>query len=167
MVLPRRPDEPTPEEQAVPPRGAVGPGGRDTPQRGPDGRFLPGNTLALTHGLRRQDDRDGLGGHLRSEVDAFVAGALRDENPATLSTRRRSLLEYRARIHRRVLQLDAALEDHGLLDRRHRLRATWLQRLESLISTAKGLDQTLGLETHTLAPPDLALVLRHHTPTKQ
>ncbi len=145
----------TPEE----PQKPVHP---EASQRGPDGRFLTGNRLALTHGLRRQNDGEGAGSDLRSEVESFVTESLRDEKAATLSPRRRSLLECRARLHRRIIGLDDALERHGLLDSRGRLRARWLQRLESMINTAKGLDQVLGLEPAPAEGPDLALVLRHH-----
>jgi hypothetical protein len=54
-------------------------------------------------------------------------------------------LEYRARVHRRVLQLDAALEVRGLIDRRGKLRVAWISKLESLITTARALDGLLGL----------------------
>ena len=132
----------------------------EPPQRGPDGRFLPGNTAALTHGLRRQTDAPDAGGDLKSEIDAFIVATLGDTPGAPVSVRRRILLQYRARLHRRILQLDDALERHGLLDSRRRLRARWLQRLESLINTAKGLDQVLGLDTRTAEPADLALALQ-------
>ena len=131
-------------------------------QRGPDGRFLPGNTLALTHGLRSQERGDGAVDDLQSGVESFVTGVLGHEPAPAPSPLRRSLLEYRARLHRRILQLDDALERHGLLDSRRRLRGRWLQRLESMINTAKGLDQVLGLEAPLAEAPDLALVLRHH-----
>ena len=132
--------------------------------RGPDGRVLAGNTLALTHGLRRRPQdpparRDPLA-HLQPQVDAFVAGAIRDEGGGEIPTRRKSLLEYRARLHRRIVQLDEAIDGHGLLDRRGRLRATWLQRLESMMNTAKALDQLLGLARRPPRVPDLALALR-------
>jgi hypothetical protein len=89
--------------------------------------------------------------YLQAQVDAFVAGCVVDEggDPAQIPTRRRALLDYRARIHRRVLQIDRALEMNGIYERggrKRRLRDTWLRRFESLISTAVRIDQVLGLE---------------------
>ena len=94
-------------------------------------------------------------------------GLVTDEGDAEISTRRRSLLEYRARLPRRILQLDDALERYGLFGRRSGLRAAWLRRLESLISTAKALDQFLGLERRQRVPPDLALALRDAPPDRE
>ena len=89
-----------------------------------------------------------------------MAGAIRDEGGGEIATRRKSLLEYRARLHRRIVQLDEAIDGHGLLDRRGRLRTAWLQRLESMMNTAKALDQVLGLAWRPPRVPDLALALR-------
>jgi hypothetical protein len=101
--------------------------------------------LAVTHGLRT-DALPPQFAHLREEVQTFVDGCLTDEGDAKdVTTRRRSLLEYRARLHRRVLQLDEAIDVRGLFDKRGKLRAAWLQRLEGLVNTSKALDTLLGL----------------------
>jgi hypothetical protein len=113
---------------------------------GPATVFPPGNFHAIQHALR-SDRLPPEFGHLAAELEEFIRGCLLDEgDEAELSTRRRSLLNYRARIHRRILQLDTALELQGLFDRRGKLRLMWLQRLEGLIAAAKGLDSLLGLD---------------------
>jgi len=84
---------------------------------------------------------------LRDEVEAFLSQTLADEgDPDDVTVRRAAFLNYRARVHRRIIQLDGMLEIRGLVDKRGKLRASWLQRLEALIATARGLDQLLGLE---------------------
>jgi hypothetical protein len=129
------------------------------PERDAAGRFVPGNLAAVKHALsatKLPPEFD----HLEGEVDAFVAGCLTDEaDEQDVSTRRRSLLNYRARVHRRIVQLDAALEVRGLVDRKGKLRAGWLQRLEGRINVAKGLDAMLGLERRQKRVPSLSEVM--------
>ena len=126
------------------------------PARDEHGRFLPGNLAAVSHALRASQLPPEFA-HLVADVDEFMAGCLVDEGDAhDIPTRRRSLLAYRARLHRRILQLDTAIETRGLFDRRGKMRLGWLQRLEGLIASAKGLDSLLGLarqakRTQTLA----------------
>ena len=117
------------------------------PDRDTNGRFTKGNQVALSTGFYAKTLPPEYVA-LRDEARAFLEGALVDEGekPEDVPVRRRSLLEYRARIHRRILQLDAALDLRGMVDKRGKLRATWLQRFESLISTAKAIDSLLGLE---------------------
>lgn len=108
--------------------------------------FGPGNSVAATHWLHAADLPREFE-HLRADLLEFLNGAVADDGgPSEVPTRRRSLLEYRGRIHRRIGQLDAAIELRGLFDKRGKLRAAWLQRLEGLITTAKALDSLLGLE---------------------
>ena len=143
--------------------------------RQPNGRFARGtevgkatrfrrlNQHAVKHGLRIRLDPEGSAGaseltgqdlvpqayrFLRAELRTFVEDCIADEGGdiAAIPPRRRALLELRARIQRRAVQLDTALELRGLIDRRGKLRANWLQRLEGLMSTAKALDSLLGLE---------------------
>jgi hypothetical protein len=114
--------------------------------RGADGRFLPGNLAAVKHALRT-DRLPPEFAQLAVEVDDYMSASITDDGGASeVPARRRSLHEYRARIHRRVLQLDAAIEMRGLFDKRGKLRVAWLQQLQSLINTAKGIDSLLGLE---------------------
>lgn len=114
----------------------------NAPQRDALGRLLPGHTLTFQHG----EDSARVLASLQAEVAAFVEGALVDEGDASeVSTRRRSQIEYRARLHRRIVQLDAALEQRGLFDKKGKLRVQWLQRLAGLIDTAKAIDSLLGL----------------------
>ena len=110
------------------------------------GWFKKGNIVALTTGMDSDQLPAGFD-HVRAEVDAFVAGALVDEGdiPADIPIRRKAQLEYRARLHRRILQLDSALELRGPIDRRGKLRVAWLSKLESLISAAVRIDSLLGL----------------------
>ncbi len=62
---------------------------------------------------------------LRAEVGQFVEASLVDEGDASdAPARRRALLDDRARLHRRIVQLDALLELRGLVDRRNKLEAT-------------------------------------------
>jgi hypothetical protein len=122
-------------------------------------RFEPSNVAAVSHGLHARDLPPELAG-LRDEVAAFLTGALVDEGDADdVPARRRALLEYRARLHRRILQLDSALEVRGLVDRRGKLRVAWLQQLAGLIERARGLDVTLGLARRQKRVPTLADVL--------
>jgi hypothetical protein len=124
------------------------PCGPNTEPTGRDerGRFLPGNLAAVRHALRTERLPKEFA-HLAAEVDEYVSASIADDGgDSEVPTRRRSLHEYRARIHRRVLQLDAAIEIRGLFDRRGKLRVAWLQQLQGLITTAKGIDTLLGLE---------------------
>jgi hypothetical protein len=114
------------------------------PARDAHGRFQPGNLEALKHALRT-DQVPPEFATLSAEVEAFVAGCLVDDGD-DVSTRRRSLLNYRARLHRRILQLDGALELRGLIDKRGRLRVSWLQQLQGLMGQAKAIDAQLGLD---------------------
>jgi hypothetical protein len=47
----------------------------------------------------------------------------------------------------------------GFVDRKGKLRAGWLQRLEGLVSVAKGLDAMLGLERRQKRVPGLSEVM--------
>ena len=88
--------------------------------------------------------------HLQAEVRQFVADALVDEGDVgQIPARRRVLIEYRARLHRRIVQLDAVLERRGLTDSSGTLRVAWLQQLQSLMNAAKGIDALLGLQQRT------------------
>jgi hypothetical protein len=85
-----------------------------------------------------------------AEVDHFVGACAVDEGGdlAQVPARRRALLEYRARVHRRIVQLDAALELKGMIDGHGKLRSAWLTRLEGLIGIAISLDRLLGFARH-------------------
>jgi hypothetical protein len=117
------------------------------PRKPNAGWFKPGNRAALTTGMESEQDQVPAGlDYLRAATESFLAGALVDEGgPAEIPTRRAAQLEYRARLHRRILQLDSALELRGLVDRRGKLRVAWLSKLESLISAAVRIDNLLGL----------------------
>ena len=108
---------------------------------------------AQTHGLTTAADRRNelprAFEYLQQQIDAFVNGAIVDEgvvNESEIPARRRSHLVYRGRVHRRILQVDEALERFGLFDRRGKLRVAWISKLESLIATAIRIDNLLGLD---------------------
>jgi hypothetical protein len=113
------------------------------------GRFLPGNFAASQHALR-SDRLPPEFTHLAAELAEFADASIADDGGVeAITARRRSLHTYRARIHRRVAQLDGAIELRGLFDKRGKLRVAWLQQLQGLIRTAQGLDSVLGLERRT------------------
>jgi len=120
---------------------APSPQGRDS-----SGRFLPGNLAAVQHALRT-DRLPPEFASLAAEIDDFMSASVTDDGgDSEVGTRRKSLHQYRARLHRRVLQLDAAIEVRGLFDKRGKLRVQWLAQLQALINTAKGIDSLLGLD---------------------
>jgi hypothetical protein len=113
------------------------------PQRDGLGRLLPGHTLPVKHGLFSERDL----ANLNAEMSVFLGGSITDDGgEGEVATRRRTLHEYRARLHRRIVQLDAAIETRGLFDPRGKLRVAWLGKLESLIAAARGIDNVLGLD---------------------
>jgi hypothetical protein len=116
------------------------------PARHPEtGRFLPGNFAASQHGLRA-DRLPPEFVHLAAELAEFADASIADDGGAeAITMRRRSLHSYRARIHRRIAQLDGAIELRGLFDKRGKLRVAWLTQLQGLIRTAQGIDALLGL----------------------
>src|SRR5262249_48358958 len=126
--------------------GVEAPAVPSRPGRNAKGQFLKGNYEAITHALRATRLPPELQ-HLPAEIAEWMANVAADEgDPDEIPTPPQGLLEYRGRIHRRIVQLDTALELRGLIDKRGKLRVAWLQQLSSLISTAKSLDQLLGLE---------------------
>lgn len=119
------------------------------------GRVMVGNRLAVTHALSAVDLPPGLQ-HLRDEIAEYEAACLIDEgSPDDVPARRRSLLQSRARVERRIRQLDDALELRGLTDKNDRLRVSWLQQLATLIGTAIRLDSLLGLERRAKRVPSV------------
>ncbi len=111
------------------------------------GRFRPGNGAAIRTGLRaeRPHGRDnGVG--LDDDVQSFLDRSLADDGGRdTIPTRRLSQHQYRAALHRQILHVHAALDTHGLFDKRGKLRVVWLSKLESLMREARAFDQSLGL----------------------
>lgn len=139
--------QPTPGDQPDMPTDP-----RPKPARDAKGRWAKGNRTALVHGLRATtDDTNELPAEfarLKEDVDRFTSGCVSDEGGdiTAIPTRRLAQLEYRARLHRRILQIDAALELHGITDRRGKLRAGWLSQLNGLITTASNIDRLLTLD---------------------
>lgn len=126
------------------------------PTRDRHGRFTRGNGAAISHGAYSRSLPPEFA-HLRDEITTFLQQAIADDGgESEISARRKTLLEYRARVHRRISQIDDALELHGLVDRRGKLRVTWLSQLASLIATAKSLDGLLGLQRRDRQVPTLA-----------
>jgi len=107
------------------------------------GHAVRGSEIARRHGLHASR----LVEAVKAEREAFWHSSVADDGGETaISTRRRSLHTYRARLHVQILMLGDAIERWGLFDRRGRLRVTWLARLEGLIARAAALDAVLGLE---------------------
>lgn len=113
------------------------------------GVFLPANTSSVKHGeysaralaIPKIDPLE----RLRDEIASFLAQSITDAGGESEITRRaQSQHEYRARLHRRIVQLDNAIEVHGPFDKRGQLRP-WLQTLAQLIDKARSLDALLGL----------------------
>ena len=118
------------------------------------GRFVRGNGVAVKTALRvGRAHLPEVFGVLEGQVREFLETSVaddggRDEMPG----RRLSQHQYRAVLHRQVLRLNAALELHGLFDRRGRLRLAWLGKLESLMREARAIDTLLGLGRRTTVP---------------
>jgi hypothetical protein len=130
------------------------------------GRFLPGNLAAVSHALRTDRLPEEFA-HLADEVEAFVSASVSDDGGLeNVPHRRHSLHNYRARVHRRIVQLDAAIEVRGLFDKRGKLRVAWLQQLQQLINTAKGIDSLLSLDRRPKSVPTLEQYLSSRPPTE-
>ena len=119
-------------------------------QRGADGRFLPGNTVARKYGLS-PPSRQAAIQETSEHIERFVSAAVARDGASHIPTRRRSLFLYRALIDRRMRQVSDALAMHGLVVR-GRVRDTWLQALERLVDLALKIDLLVGW------PPAVATV---------
>lgn len=157
----------------APPADAPKPAGDERDRKGRFARgntqgsrtwFEGGNLASFRHGLRgRTEALPPELERVAAEIDAFVAGCLVDEGDADdVPTRRRALIAYRGRLHRKILLLDSALELRGLIDRRGKLRVQWLGALANLITVAKSLDALLGLERRQKRVQTLEEYLREH-----
>jgi hypothetical protein len=121
--------------------------GEQEGQQDARGRFMKGNQVAVKHLAHVAQDR--WPGWLSAEVRDFYLASLTDDGgESEITARRKAALQYRSRLHGLILGVGAALEHHGLMDRRGRLREGWIRRLESLIGTARSLDATLGYSRH-------------------
>lgn len=117
------------------------------------GWFKLGNVNSVKHQLYTERDLQ----NLKAEVDALEAQSVADDGgEMEITARRRSLHAYRARIHRRIIQLDNSLEARGLFDGRGKLRVVWISKLESLIATARAIDSLMGLGRRQKAVPSLS-----------
>lgn len=120
---------------------------------------LPGHgaLLSRTHGLSEWREA------AVAERAAFLSASIADDGgEAETPTRRRSLHAYRARLHVHIEQLSDAIERMGMFDKRGRLRALWLQRLEGLIAKAQDIDKTLGLARRAKKVPTIHDYLDEH-----
>ncbi len=117
------------------------------PDRDGKGRFVKGNGVAVMTALRAgRANLPEVFRLLENQVSQFLTGSLNDDGGrAAIPTRRLSQHQYRAGLHRQILRLNAALELHGLFDKRGRLRVVWLSKLESLMREARAFDASLGL----------------------
>ncbi len=123
-----------------------GPDAPYPPERDKQGRFLAGNITSLKTGLHAKGQLPEVFRQQEAEVQEFLQNSIADDGGCdAIPTRRLSQHQYRAGLHRQILRLDAALEAHGLFDRRGKLRVVWLSKLESLMREARAFDQSLGL----------------------
>ena len=111
-------------------------------QRGADGRFLPGNSVARKHGLTPPSHHAAIQ-ETSEHIERFVLSAVARDGASHIPTRRRSLFFYRAVIDRRIRQVTDTLALRGLIDR-GRVQDTWLQVLERLVDQALKIDLVLG-----------------------
>jgi hypothetical protein len=110
------------------------------------GQFTLANREARKHGLYSQR----IPPELIAACRAFCQQSIvEDGGEGEITIRRRSWHEKRARIELLIDQLYGAIEEHGLFDKRGKLRVAWLQRLEGLIARAASIDAMLGLERRT------------------
>lgn len=118
------------------------------------GRFVKGNGAAVKTALRAgRAHLPEVFSVLESQVREFLEASVADDGGrADMPARRLSQHQYRAVLHRQILRLNAALEVHGLFDRRGRLRLAWLGKLESLMREARAIDSLLGLARRASVP---------------
>lgn len=107
--------------------------------------ILRGNRLALKTGLHASNSIAELRVFEREGQALFEQSLIDAGGAADLSARQVALHQYRAALHTDILKISFALRHQGLFDRRGRLREKWIQRYESLINSARGLDKDLGL----------------------
>lgn len=128
----------------------------------PAGAIGAATTTALHTTADRENTLPAPYEFLRRELDAFMSGCESDEggNLGELHTRRRITIENRGRLQRRIMQIDALLEQRGIVDpRTNKLRERWLTTLQSLIATAASLDRLLGLQRVSKPVPTLDQLL--------
>jgi hypothetical protein len=75
--------------------------------------------------------------------------------------------EYRGLLHIRILKLASALDAHGEFDKRGRLRKSWIELLDRLITSAVGIDKTLGLKRRPRRVPSVAEYVAQAAATRQ
>ena len=111
------------------------------------GRFVTGNRAAVMTALRAgRANLPEVFRVLEDRTRKFLEGSIADDGGrAEMPTRRLAQHECRAVLQLQILRLNAALETHGLFDRRGRLRVVWLTKLESLMREARAFDASLGL----------------------
>ncbi len=116
-----------------------------------------GNDASVQHGLHATN----VPAEFLSLQTEFLAGAVADDGGVSeIPTRRMSQLEYRAVLHRKIVQLTAALDTRGIIDPKGRLRVAWLQQLQKLVASAVRVDSLLGLERRSRKVGDLDAYLK-------
>jgi hypothetical protein len=104
--------------------------------------MLPGNVLARTHALYAATSSD----IAQAGADLFEQSLKDAGGREELIAREVTQHEYRAALDVNIRKVARALEQHGLFDRRGRLRVGWLSKLESLVAAALCIDRVLGLK---------------------
>lgn len=115
------------------------------------GRFMRGNRASVRHSLHTENVPE----LARIAREQFLWQARADEADDP-PTRRASLIEYRSVLHGQIALVANALERFGIFDRRGKLRALWLTKLESLIGAAVSIDRLLGLDRRQKDALDLS-----------
>jgi hypothetical protein len=116
------------------------------PGRTAAGTFTKGNRVRVRHGLRSRTralppELEHLAVMEREDYQQSLA----DEGGAENVIRRRAqTLENRARVQRRIRQIDFALDRFGVFDGKGRLRQQWIDKLISLVGIATRIDIALG-----------------------
>lgn len=126
--------------------------------RGPDGRFLPGNSAALVHGLRSERARNALlpGQEERLAVLAERRSALQEDlgGAAALGVIKQDMAQRFIELEVIADTLAADLVRHGVITAKGKQRAAVTTYL-AVVDRLNKLAQTLGLERREKQIPTL------------
>ena len=128
-------------------------------ERGPDGRFVPGNAASVTHGLRRANGPLPDTAEVRAALAERAATIVSDLGGTDgLSSVALGMIDRHARMEMVAEYLHARLEAEGPLTGKGKTRAAlsaWLQIVDRLHRSALA----LGLERRAKRVPTLAEVI--------
>ena len=117
------------------------------------GKFTKGNRVRVQHGLRSRTralppELEHLAVLEREDYQQSISD---DGGAENIIRRRQQTLENRARVQRRIRQIDYALDRFGAFDTKGRLRQQWINQLIALVNTATRIDIALGFERRARA----------------